>query len=179
MSEVKAIESIDALLGGLSAEERVRVLSWAQLKFGGAGAAEADRQPAGAGAGSHAAKSKPSKKSKTVISMDKTLNLSPSGKTSAAQFAAEKSPSNVKEKCVVAAYYLRDFVEMQQVTAQAVFTFFKQLQWPTPADLKNTLQQAGTAGWLDTADSDDIKITSMGENLIEHDLPARAKAKTK
>lgn len=108
--------------------------------------------------------------------MDKTLNLSPQGKQSAAQFAAAKAPSNVKEKCVVAVYYLRDVVELPNVTAQAVFTFFKSVQWPTPADLKNTLQQAGTDGWLDTANSEDIKLTSLGENLVEHDLPRKPKA---
>jgi hypothetical protein len=96
---------------------------------------------------------------------------------SAVQFATEKSPTNLMQKCVVAVHYLRDTIEMEKVTTQAVFTFFKHLSWPVPADLKNTLQQAGTAGWLDTANSQDIKLTSLGENLIEHNLPAKAKAK--
>jgi hypothetical protein len=39
------------------------------------------------------------------------------------------------------------------------------------------LHQAGTSGWLDTSDSEDIKITSSGENLVEHDLPGKAKGK--
>jgi hypothetical protein len=191
MSEVKAIEAVDVALGALEAEERARVLGWALAKYGAAAqivptahkpAASAkpveSAPPGNAGMSTAKAKtSKASKKSKTIISMDKNLNLSPSGKKSAAQFAAEKSPTNVKEKCVVAVYYLRDIIEMEKVTAQAVFTYFKHLQWPVPADLKNTLQQAGTEGWLDTADSEDIKLTSLGENLVEHNLPAKAKAK--
>lgn len=120
---------------------------------------------------------KAAKKPKTILSMDKNLNLNPAGKPSAAQFAAGKSPTNVKEKCVVAAYYLRDVLAVEKVTAQGVLTFFKHLSWPVPADLKNTLQQAGSAGWLDTSDSEDIKITSSGENLVEHDLPTKAKSK--
>jgi hypothetical protein len=106
--------------------------------------------------------------------MDKSLNLSPGGKPSAAQFAAEKKPSNVKQKCVVAVYYLRETLGLDKVTASAVHTFFKTLNWPLPADLKNALQQAGSAGWLDTADAADIKLTSMGENLVEHKLPPKA-----
>ncbi|WP_375462301.1 hypothetical protein [uncultured Enterovirga sp.] len=173
MSEVKAIEAVDNALGALNPDERVRVLSWAQLKFGApalivppvdqAGLAKpsAALMPLPANPGTTSAKGKTSKKSKTIISMDKSLNLSPPGKQSAGQFAAAKLPTNVKEKCVVAVYYLRDTIEIEKVTAQAVFTYFKHLQWPVPADLKNTLQQAGTAGWLDTADSEDIKLTSL------------------
>lgn len=109
--------------------------------------------------------------------MDKSLNLIPSGKQSAVQFGGDKAPTNVIQKCVVAVYYLRDILEMDKVTVEAVFTFFKTLSWPVPADLKNTLQQAGTHGFLDTSDSQHIKMTSLGENLVEHDLPAKSKAK--
>jgi hypothetical protein len=62
------------------------------------------------------------------------------------------------------------------VTVSAVYTFFKTLNWPLPADLKNALQQAGSAGWLDTADAENIKLTSTGENLVEHSLPPSKKS---
>lgn len=183
MSEVKAIEAVDNALSGLAPDERSRVLAWAQAKYSASakGAPETSVTPASvevpatpqkAKSGSNG---KSSKKSKTIISMDKTLNLSPTGKQSAAQFGSEKSPSNTKQKCVVAVYYLRDVLEMGNVTVEAVFTFFKTLNWPVPADLKNTLQQAGSQGYLDTSDNQDIKLTSLGENLVEHNLPAKTK----
>jgi hypothetical protein len=184
MSEVKAIEAVDNALGALNPDERARVLGWAQLKYGAAAQINpATHQPAptqpipSAAKPINSGKTKGSKKIKTIMSMDKSLNLSPPDKVSAVQFATEKSPTNLMQKCVVAVHYLRDIIEMEKVTARAVFTFFKHLNWPAPADIKNTLQQAGTAGWLDTADSEDIKLTSLGENLVEHDLPAKAKAK--
>jgi hypothetical protein len=59
---------------------------------------------------------------------------------------------------------------MDAVTVGHVYTFFKELNWPTPSDLVNTLQQAGTEGWLDTADAEDLKVTTRGENLIDHQL---------
>jgi hypothetical protein len=120
-----------------------------------------------------ASKPKSAKKGKSVMALDKSLNLSPSGKQSAADFANEKAPANVKQKCVVAVYYLREVVELSPITASSVYTFFKELSWPVPSDLKNTLQQAGTEGWLDTADSEDIKLTHGGENLVEHKLPPK------
>jgi hypothetical protein len=186
MSEVKAIETVDTALAGLKPDERARVLGWAQLKYGApAQINPANPQPAPAqhtppappNTPSNTPRPRGSKKAKTIISMDKNLNLSPSGKVSAVQFATEKSPTNVMQKCVVAVYYLRDTIEVEKVTAQAVFTFFKHLNWPVPADLKNTLQQAGTAGWLDTANSEDIKLTSLGENLVEHNLSGKVKVK--
>jgi hypothetical protein len=180
MSEVKAIEAVDNALAALDPDERARVLGWAQLKYGPANREPAPAQPtppAPPKTEVNTAKAKGSKKAKTIISMDKSLNLSPPDKTSAVQFATAKSPTNVMQKCVVAVYYLRDTIEVEKITVQAVFTFFKHLSWPVPADLKNTLAQAGTAGWLDTANSNDIKLTSLGENLVEHDLPAKAKAK--
>ena len=193
MSEVEAIKAVSNALEPLEKDEQLRVLAWAAAKFGGApiGSASSNTdslvktaqgstpiEPAATlvqPTPKSASKGKSSKKAKTVISMDKGLNLMPQGKDSAVTFAAAKLPSNVKEKCVVAVYYLRDVVEVDKVTAQGVFTFFKTVQWPAPADMKNTLQQAGTEGWLDTADSDDIKLTSLGENLVEHTLPKTSK----
>lgn len=182
MSEINAIKAISDALEKLETEERARVLAWAQSKFGGAVPVfaphvnTAQPTPSIAPIKTHAPKkAKTSKKTKTVISMDKTLNLQPQGKQSAIQFAGAKAPSNVREKCVVAVYYMRDILELKKVTLQAVFTFFKSVQWPTPTDLKNTLQQAGSAGWLDTANSEEIKLTSLGENLVEHSLPAKPK----
>ena len=61
--------------------------------------------------------------------------------------------------------------DLNPVTADHIYTAFKGLAWRVPSDLVNTLQQAGSKGWLDTANSADIKVTPMGENLVEHDLP--------
>jgi hypothetical protein len=105
--------------------------------------------------------------------MDKSLNLSPAGKKSAAEFMAEKSPANAMQKGVVSVYYLRDVVGLEKVSVSAVYTVFKTLGWPLPANLRNKLQQAGSKGWLDTSDSEDIRLTSMGENLVEHQLPPK------
>jgi hypothetical protein len=183
VSEIEAIKVVAEVLEKLQTDERVRVLNWANAKFSNHSAPATSSVVASNGIATPASaspsravakKQKTTVKAKTIISMDKTLNLSPSGKQSASEFAGVKSPSNLKEKCVVAAYYLREIVGMQKVTTQAVFTFFKTLSWVAPTDMKNTLQQAGSAGWLDTADAEDIKITSLGENLVEHKLSAKS-----
>lgn len=176
MDELDTMKTISDKLDGLSDDAQQRVLAWVAAKYGGPAPSDKTSLPAPAPATVMSQKTstkKPSKKAKSIISMDKNLNFSPSGKTSAVEFAAEKEPSSSKQKCVVAIYYLREFINIDKISVSAVHTFFKALGWPLPANLKNMLSQAGSAGWLDTADFEDIKITPIGENLVEHSLPAK------
>jgi hypothetical protein len=180
MDEIEAMKAIADKLEKLSDEERSRVMAWAVAKYTTNQAVLPPNQshknpPASPKPSKSSVKPKGGKKAKSVISMDKSLNLNPSGKASATKFASEKAPANVKQKCVVAVYYLRDVTGLEKVTVSAVYTFFKTLNWPLPADLKNALQQAGSAGWLDTADAENIRLTSTGENLVEHSLPPSKK----
>ncbi|MEQ1640671.1 MAG: hypothetical protein ABL881_07660 [Novosphingobium sp.] len=182
MDEIKAMQTLATELEKLDDDAKARVLSWANAKFGCGMAASQptfvtptpEKAAKPAASPKTKSKGKATKKTKSIIAMNKALNLSPSGKKSAIQFQSEKAPTSVMQKCVVAAYYLREIIEVDAVTVSDVFTFFKTVGWKVPTDLKNTLQQAGTKGWLDTADGEDIKITSMGDNLIEHDLPPKA-----
>ena len=183
MEEIDAMQSVAVSLEKLPPDAQQRVLAWAISKFVPGGALPIMPQVAPNGnpeqkSGKAEAKpksAKSGKKTKTTISMDKNLNLVPSGKPSAMDFQKEKAPSNAPQKCVVAAYYLREFTEASEVTASGVYTLFKTVGWKLPTDLRNTLQQAGTKGWLDTADAENILVTHIGENLIEHELPAKGK----
>lgn len=181
MSEIAAMQKVEEALESLDDDgARKRVLDWACARYLGNLAAtsaagqieheDPDEKPKG--------KPKPKgktgsgkKKGKAIPKLIKTLSFNPSGKQSGKSFAEEKKPTNAREKGVVAAYYCRDVLEVDAVTVDHVFSFFKAVGWPIPADLVNTLQQAGSAGWLDTSDSQNIVITAMGENLIEHTLP--------
>jgi hypothetical protein len=178
MNEIETIKLISDAFETLQAEERVRVLGWAQAKYGGSRVSplppQGDVQSRPNNSRDALPKARASKKAKTIMSMDKSLDLSPKGKQTASEFAKAKSPSNAKEKCVVAVYYLKEIIELKQISARGVFTYFKTVQWVVPADLKNMLQQAGSEGWLDTSDSEDIKLTSLGDNLIGHDLPRKS-----
>lgn len=108
---------------------------------------------------------------KIVLSIDKDLNLKPKGKKAIDDFITGKSPSSLLEKVAVCVYYLQRELNIKDIGYNHVFTCFKHLNWRLPSDLPNTMQQAGTKGWLDTSNSMDLKITTHGENLVEHDLP--------
>lgn len=182
LDEVDAIKAVAVAFEKLDAEARDRVLGWANAKYGTVSftpiTPKKDRGPPASNANRRehtggVKVSKSTKRSKTVIKIDKTLNLSPSGRKSAEDFVKEKSPTSVKQKSVVAAYYVREVLEQEKITIEQIAAFFKGVSWPLPADLRNMMQQAGTEGWLDTADNQDIQITSSGETLVEHKLPKK------
>jgi hypothetical protein len=172
-SEGDAFKAVDDALSGLEKDAQQRLLDWAAAKFGGNSTSK-PTSPSSVPA-QKAAKSKASsggKKTKLVIKIMKDLDLRPKGKISAIDFAKQKLPTNLKQKCVVGVYYLSRTLETERVSVDHVYTFFKELQWPVPPDLPNTLHQAGSEGWLDTSSADDLKLTLRGENLVEHELPA-------
>jgi hypothetical protein len=91
----------------------------------------------------------------------------------------EKKPNSIYEKCTVAAYYLKHVLGLKAVSANHIFTCFKHVKWRVPADLLNSLSYtASQYGWLDTSDRQSVNVSTMGENLIEHDLP-RVKSSSK
>lgn len=178
MSEIDSMKKVEDALESLDEAAKKRVLDWACSRYLGQQAiTPAASLDAGsiksAGGKKKATKKKP--KTKSMPKQIKDLNLNPSGKPSAKEFSLEKKPSNARQKCVVAIYYLRDIVGTPSVTTDHVYTYFKTAGWPIPTDLVNTLQQAGSTGWLDTADAQNILITPIGENLIEHELPKPVK----
>jgi len=176
MSEIEAMKAVDDALAGLSDDVRPRVLAWLNDKFGGvprqkAPDSTARVDPSGA-AGLAGSGARPKGARKVALpKLLKELSLTPTGKQSLKDFVDLKKPSSMLEKCVVASYYFFRICDLNPVTADHIYTAFKGLAWRVPSDLVNTLQQAGSKGWLDTANSADIKVTPMGENLVEHDLP--------
>ncbi len=120
---------------------------------------------------------KQKKKVKSGPCLVKDLNLRPSGETTFKQFVQDKNPSSNQEKCLVAAYYLKQKLK-KKTDVDSIYTCFKDAKWRVPSNLENTLcVVAVQKGWLDTTDSNAITIPTLGENYIEHDLPRKVKGK--
>lgn len=186
VNELDVMKQIDQSFSKLDDGARERVLVWVLSKYGDGISTEAPKpskyvspkptKPAAASAAKSADATKASKKksSKQSYTIDKSLNLFPSDKKTFKVFCDEKKPGNQKEKCVTSAYYLTEILEMN-ASVDMIYTCFKAEQWSLPPDLKNVLHQAGSAGWLDTSNDSEIKLTPMGENLIEQTLPKNPK----
>jgi hypothetical protein len=123
-----------------------------------------------AGGGKGASKTKA-----TPVALDKTLNLRRQGIQPFKDFVAEKKPKNNHDRNVVAVYYLEK-IASEKVNANKVYTCYKDAGWRVPPDQRNSLQvTASQKAFVDTSDMDSITVTPIGENWVEHDLPAKAK----
>lgn len=189
-SEIESLAAIDGALNRLDdPQARDRVLRWAWEKYSGepvprtpteTSTAETttppDQAPQKKAPRSKAASKKGAAKSTATI--DKNLNLRPRGKKSLDDFVGEKMPKTNWEKCVVSVFYMKNEIAVEQVGLAQVYTCYKHMSWRVPKDLANTLRStASHKGWLDTKKQDDIKLTVMGENCVEHDLPPKTDAK--
>lgn len=132
--------------------------------------------PKDAGSGNGGTKSRAAKKSgKVSISQDKSLDTAPKGVQSWKAFAAEKNPTAIPEKNVVAVYWLLEIAGHEKATIGKVYTLFLDAGWKPPTDPRNAAQQAGSKGFLDTVDAEDIKLTPRGTGLVKNDLPPAKK----
>lgn len=189
-SEIDVLRSIDDLLSGLSdGAARDRVLRWAWGKFSsaplpvsnnhaGSEPATTTKRPARSMRSGKASKkattAQPKKsKSRNSITLVKDLNLKPKGKKSFSSVVEEKKPNSNSEKCTLAVYYLKHEASIDPISVSHVYTCFKSEKWRIPSDFSNALAiTASRHGWLDTKDMESIQLTTHGENLVEHDLPA-------
>lgn len=106
----------------------------------------------------------------------KDLNLRPDGQVSLRQFYADKKPTDQQEKMTVVLYYLYHVLEIQNVTANHIYTGLKEVDERVPKDIAQALRNiSNRKGWVDSSDSDLLKTTVPGDNFVEHDLPAAPK----
>ena len=173
MDELKMMKTVaEALDGTEDKDVQKRVLTWAWSKYLG-GEIQSDTHSSGK---SNRLSVKPkrsrsgSSSKKKGYEQVKTLTLKPKGKTSLEAFVKAKSPSSHIQKVTTAVYYMKNELDESAISINHVYTCFKWMKWKLPGDLKNTLPQAGAQGLLDTKDGQDLKLTPMGENLVEHDL---------
>lgn len=102
----------------------------------------------------------------------KTLDLHPEGKASLKAYVAEKKPKTQEEHIAVYIYYLKNVLELADVGFSHIFTCFKESGERMPADLQQSCRNAASKkGWIDTANADDLKHTTRGDNFVEKDLP--------
>ncbi|MDA0179027.1 hypothetical protein OJ997_01875 [Solirubrobacter phytolaccae] len=123
---------------------------------------------------------KPKKKRRSGLpGVVKDLSMRPAGKKSFADFIEEKKPSTHQQKQAAILYWLKHEAGLDSgVTVDHVNTCYLEANWPRPAQIPNALSvTAYKKGWIDPSDFDDIKLTTRGEDMVQHDLPPQPKKK--
>jgi hypothetical protein len=189
ISEIDAIKNLDETLSQLDdPATRDRVLQWAWDKF--VSKSKHQTPQVDSEQGGHTRKNKKvrttkttkraksSSKNKSTAYIIKDLNLTPNGKQSFKSFVEEKQPKSNQEKCTVTVYYLRNELELENVSTNHIFTCYKSIGNWRVTDIYNIVAlTASRKGWLDTSDMNNIKLTPHGENLVKFDLPKNSKTK--
>jgi hypothetical protein len=155
---------VAALLGNRSGPKR----------SGGKGKASAKKK--GKSSGVIESKQKPDKVRKRKSGIDSysivpDLNLRPKKGKSLADFVAAKVPKTNEERFAVMIYYLQNELKLEKIGPNYIYTCFKDLKQKVPPNLRVVLGNAARRkGWF-TSSVDDLKLTTRGENFVEHDLP--------
>jgi hypothetical protein len=104
----------------------------------------------------------------------KDLDLRPEGQKTLREFYTEKSPESQTEQVTVFVYYLQHIATVPKINACHVYTCYKDVGVRSPNDLPQIIRNTGNSkkGWIDCSDADNLKVTNLGETLVEHDLPA-------
>jgi hypothetical protein len=125
------------------------------------------------GANGRARRSRAAKKNWPV---NRDINWMPPGKVSLKDFVAEKAPATNHEKCLIIGYYLKEYLERATFDVSDVLGAYKAMSWKVPADPANTLQAAASVtSWFDTRDTGKVRVTHIGDNAVEHELPRPSK----
>jgi hypothetical protein len=122
--------------------------------------------------GEQAGESRTRRRRNATPSVDRNLELAPKGKKSFRDFIDEKKPKSNYDRIAASVYYLVEVAKSEPVTVDHVYTCYRIAGWTIPSDLANSIQQtASKKVYVDSSDSDDIKLLTYGINRVERELP--------
>lgn len=75
------------------------------------------------------------------------------------------------ELALVAVYYMQHKMNLAKIGPNHLMTAFKEVGKPIPVDLKQTIRNVMNRKMLlHFTDIEDIKTTTQGDNVIEHEM---------
>jgi hypothetical protein len=112
-------------------------------------------------------KKKAKGKSQNIVS---DLNLRPSGKKSLDDFISELNVKTNLERNVAFIYYLIHELKISGIGLDHVYTCYRHLKARVPAAFYQSIADTGVKGWINTSNTEDLTLTSIGLNYVEHDM---------
>lgn len=103
----------------------------------------------------------------------KDLDLAPkNGQPGLREFVKKfRKLKNSQEQNSLYVYYLAHILELKPISIDHVYTCYKHLGERVPGVLPQSLwDTARRKGTIETASLDDLKVTLVGDNWVEHDL---------
>lgn len=120
-------------------------------------------------------RTKPARKPiSSTLQIVRDLILKPSGKQSLKDFYSTFEVKSGYDKNLIFIYYMSKILEMNGITVNHVYTCYKDVGEKFPTQLLQNLRDTKRdKGWIETSDSDNIKVSPVGEMYLEHDMPKK------
>jgi hypothetical protein len=105
------------------------------------------------------------------------IDFVPDGKQALKKFIAEKEPKSDMEQVLVLVYYMQQTLALPAISAGHILTAFKHVGKPVPVDLRGTIRNMkNQKAWVNFTDLEAIRVTTQGDNVVEHELGAEENA---
>ena len=94
-------------------------------------------------------------------------------------FKEAKNPTSARQMACIVAFYLNEIAPEDErknvVTTADLERYFKQARYPLPGKLEQLLIDCKSSGYFEVADRGEYKLTRVGHNLVEHQMPQKGK----
>lgn len=158
-AELKAINTMVAALSPLKEEQRLRAIEYVLRRFN---AVTLQAPPVASPSSSYTAPQSPS------------VPLTTGGPSivDIRTLREQKNPKSANEMATLVAYYLSELAPASdrkaEISASDIQRYFKIAGFKLPADARFTLQNARSAGYLDSGGNGQYKLNPVGYNLVVH-----------
>jgi hypothetical protein len=110
--------------------------------------------------------------SKTITKSSKliTIDLKPEGKEPLRDFYSKFIVKSGFENNTIFLYYLEKILLLTDINPDHIYTCYKSVNQKVPGKLRqNIIDTKRNKSWIETDNMENLKITQIGENFVEHD----------
>jgi len=98
------------------------------------------------------------------------FDFRPSGKDSLKDFFNRYDSKSNLEHNLLFTYYLQEIIKVDGITMSHIFSCYRHLGLKIPSFPQTLVDTKSRKGWIETADSDNLKVTREGINHFEHEF---------
>lgn len=98
------------------------------------------------------------------------FDFRPSGKESLKDFFNRYDSKSNLEHNLLFTYYLQEIVKVESITTNHIFSCYRHLGLKIPSFPQTLIDTKSRKGWIETANSDNLKVTREGINHFEHEF---------